>query len=94
MKLEKKLAKNPGFKKLCKAFAGLNDQKQVEALLRDVCTINELDEMGRRMEAAELLKKNIPYRSISEKTGLSTTTVTRIAHWIHHGMGGYDLVLG
>jgi len=40
-----------------------------------------------------MVKNNIPYREISDKTGSSTATVTRVAHWLHHGMGGYDLVL-
>lgn len=26
-------------------------------------------------------------------TGASTATITRVAHWLHHGYGGYGLVL-
>lgn len=40
-----------------------------------------------------MVKNNVPYREISKKTGSSTATVTRVAYWLHHGMGGYDLVL-
>ncbi|MBN2086992.1 DNA-binding transcriptional regulator [Candidatus Peregrinibacteria bacterium] len=94
MKLERDLTKNPGFKKLCKGFASLNDEKSVAALLRDVCTINELIEMSGRIEAASLIKQGLSYRVINKKTGVSTTTITRIANWMNHGMGGYELALG
>ena len=33
------------------------------------------------------------YQDIAQKTGLSTTTVTRIAHWLKHGEGGYKTAL-
>ena len=91
--IEKQLAKNPGFKKICKAFAGLKNEKSVAAFLRDICTLKELEDMSDRIETASLLKKGLTYRTIAKKTGVSTTTITRIAHWMHHGMGGYDLAL-
>lgn len=91
--MEKELSKKPGFKKLCLTLAGLKDEKKIAALLRDVATLNELMDMSDRITVAEMIKKEIPYRTISEKTGVSTTTVTRVAHWIHHGAGGYELVL-
>lgn len=93
MNIEDDLKSNPGFKKLCKSFALLNDEKSVEALLRDVCTLSELTEMSGRIEAASLLKEGLSYREINKKTGVSTATITRIAHWMKHGMGGYDLAL-
>ena len=34
-----------------------------------------------------------PYLEIAERTGASTTTVTRVAHWLRHGEGGYRLAL-
>ena len=61
--------------------------------LRDLCTLEELEELSARWEAAQLIAKKMPYREVAEKTGLSTTTVTRIAHWLHHGEGGYATAL-
>jgi len=40
-----------------------------------------------------LLQEGLSYRRISELTGASTTTVTRIAHWCKHGEGGYRTML-
>ena len=43
---------------------------------------------------ARLLDKGIPYREISEKTGISTATVTRVARCLTYGKeGGYRRIL-
>ncbi len=61
--------------------------------LRDLCTLEELKELSARWEAVQLIAKRMPYREVTKKTGLSTTTVTRIAHWLYHGEGGYEIAL-
>ena len=61
--------------------------------LRDLCTLEELEELSARWEAVQLIAKRMPYRDVAEKTGLSTTTVTRIAHWLYHGEDGYKAAL-
>jgi len=33
------------------------------------------------------------YLEIAKEVGTSTTTVTGVAHWLHHGEGGYRIVL-
>lgn len=80
-------------KKLAQAFLGLKDEKQVLNFLRDLCTLDELEEMSERWEIAQMLDKGESYRVIAEKTGVSTTTVTRIAQWLEHGEGGYQEAL-
>ena len=77
-------------------FQVLSDMKSPEALssfMRDVATIKELNEMSKRWQAAKMIDKKTPYREISEKTGLSTTTVSRVAYWLNNGEGGYRLAL-
>ncbi len=91
--MEKELIKNPAFKKLCKSLAGLKKEKDVAVFLRDVATLSELTGMSERLLVAEMIQKGIPYRTINKETGVSTTTITRVAYWLHHGMGGYQLVL-
>ncbi len=63
------------------------------AFLRDLCTLEELEELSERWHIAQLLDTGESYRSIAEKTGVSTTTVTRIAQWLEHGEGGYKIAL-
>jgi TrpR-related protein YerC/YecD len=78
---------------LFKAVLKLKNPKEAAAFFRDLCTLEEIAEMGKRWQAVKMLAKNQPYREIAKKTGLSTTTVTRIAHWLNYGEGGYQLVL-
>ena len=65
----------------------------IEAFLRDLCTHREVTEMSHRWHIVRLLNDGIPYREVAEKTGASTATVTRVAQWLNHGMGGYRLAL-
>jgi TrpR-related protein YerC/YecD len=81
------------FDELVDAFARLRDPKIVAAFLRDVCTTTELDAMGQRLQVARLVDEAVPYQEISRRTGASTATVTRVAHWLHYGEGGYRQVL-
>lgn len=75
------------------AFLALKSRREVAAFLRDVCTLAEIQAMKERFQDAKLIDKGISYREVSKKTGSSTATVTRVAHWLHYGEGGYRLVL-
>lgn len=75
------------------AMLSLETRSELEAFLRDLCTLSELEAMAHRWEVARLLEKGLPYLEIAERTGASTTTVTRVAHWLRHGEGGYRAAL-
>ena len=75
------------------AVTTLRTRSEVEHFLRDLCTLSELEAMAHRWQVARLLQQGLPYLEISERTGASTTTVTRVAHWLRHGEGGYQLAL-
>ena len=81
------------FDELVAAFVRLRQPIQVAAFLRDLCTSNELDAMGQRLQVARLVDTAVPYQEISRRTGASTATVTRVAHWLRYGEGGYGAVL-
>jgi len=78
---------------LSEAILVLETPDEVERFLRDLCTIAELEAMGHRWAVAQLVDRGLPYLEISQRTGASTTTVTRVAHWLRHGEGGYRLAL-
>jgi len=78
---------------LFEAILGLEDPDEVERFLRDLCTLGELQAMAHRWEVVKLVERGLPYQEISRQTGASTTTVTRVAHWLRYGEGGYQLVL-
>ncbi len=78
---------------LFEAVLALETVEQAERFFRDLCTLRELGEMTTRWQVVRLLAQGIPYRQISEDTGASTATVTRIAQWLNHGTGGYAEML-
>jgi TrpR-related protein YerC/YecD len=84
---------NKATKELFKAILKLKTPGEAAKFFRDLCTLEELAEMEKRWKAVQMINKGKSYRLVSEKTGLSTTTVTRVAHWLNHGEGGYRLVL-
>jgi TrpR-related protein YerC/YecD len=80
-------------RELCDALLKLESRAELERFLRDLCTLAELEAMAHRWAVARLLEQGLPYLEIAHKTGASTTTVTRVAHWLRHGEGGYRLAL-
>ena len=62
-------------------------------LLRDLCTVSELDAMAHRWQVAQLLDEGLPYLEVAKRAHASTTTVTRVAQWLRRGEGGYGLAL-
>jgi TrpR-related protein YerC/YecD len=80
-------------RELCEAVASVRSADEAGKFLRDLCTLSELEAMAHRWQVARLLEKGLPYLEISRRTHASTTTVTRVAHWLRHGEGGYRLLL-
>lgn len=81
-------------KELFKAILELKNDKEAAAFLRDLLTISEIEAASERWQMAKLLwTTSLSYKKIAKKTSGSTTTVTRVAHWIENGMGGYKTIL-
>ncbi len=78
---------------LFKVILSLKNKSECEKFFRDLCTLSELKSMTERWQIVLKLKEGLSYRKISELTGASTTTVTRVAHWIENGEGGYKIAL-
>ncbi|OGG46730.1 hypothetical protein A2841_03400 [Candidatus Kaiserbacteria bacterium RIFCSPHIGHO2_01_FULL_48_10] len=81
------------FKALYEGILTLRNKEECAAFLRDLCTMQELEDLAERFAIAKLLAKEVTYRGISGDTGASTTTVSRVSHWYHHGTGGYRTVI-
>jgi TrpR-related protein YerC/YecD len=78
---------------VCEAIASLRSADEAGRFLRDLCTLSELEAMAHRWQVARLLEEGLPYLEISRRTHASTTTVTRVAHWLRYGEDGYRLLL-
>jgi TrpR-related protein YerC/YecD len=80
-------------KQLIEAVLALKNADETERFLRDLMTEGEIKEFANRLEAAFLLSKDVQYNAIIESTGLSSTTIARIAKWLKGSLGGYRLIL-
>lgn len=80
-------------KQFVKAILTLKNTEEAERFLRDLMTENEIKEFANRLEVARLLLEDVQYNAIIESTGLSSTTIARIAKWLKGSLGGYRLIL-
>jgi TrpR-related protein YerC/YecD len=78
---------------LLRAILSLRTTDEAAHFLRDLCTHTEIESMVHRWQVAQLVDQGLPYHEVARRTGASTTTVTRVAHWLRHGEGGYRLAL-
>jgi TrpR-related protein YerC/YecD len=84
---------SPEIRDLLRTILALESLDEAERFFRDLCTLAELEAMGHRWHVAKLVDEGLPYHEVSRRTGASTTTVTRVAHWLRHGEAGYRLAL-
>jgi len=77
---------------LCAAIASLGSVEECRAFLRDLCTPAELQALADRWAVVGLLQAGLPYREINKQTGVSVTTIGRVARYLTSGNGGYNLV--
>lgn len=78
---------------LSRALAGLRGSGEVRAFLEDLCTPAELEAMADRWKVVPLLVEGVPYREIHDRTGVSVTTIGRVARTLERGAGGYRLAI-
>ena len=51
----------------------------------------ELQALADRWTVVGLLQAGMPYREIAQQTGVSVTTIGRVARYLGAGNGGYEL---
>lgn len=80
---------------LAEALVQINDKEEARALLADLCTPAETHTLAERWHVAKLLDAGqLTYRQIHEATGVSTTTIVRVARFLRQeNNGGYRLLL-
>ena len=77
---------------LFRAVVALESVDEARAFFRDLCTPAELQAMADRWAVVGPLERGVPYREIQDKTGVSVTTIGRVARFLESGFGGYRLV--
>lgn len=67
----------------------VNTVEDCKALLDDLCTYKEIEQMAQRAYAAKLFLEGRTYNEIIAETEISSATLSRISRAIAHGSGGY-----
>ncbi len=80
--------------RLVEAVVAITSESEARRFLRDVMTEKEIKEFANRLRAAEMLMEKASYTIIEKETGLSSTTVARVAKWLNGKEGGYRIILG
>ena len=73
------------------AVLTLKSVEECRAFFRDLCTPAELQALADRWAVVGLLQAGEPYREIHKQTGVSVTTIGRVARYLSNGNGGYTL---
>ena len=80
---------------LYQALLSLKTAGELEKFLRDLCTPQEITALIDRWQICQLLQAgDLSYRAISETTGASLATITRVARFLKdEPYQGYTLAL-
>lgn len=78
---------------LVAALMTMKTPEECRAFLKDLCTPAELQAMADRWAVVECLQQDLPYREIHRLTGVSLTTIGRVARYLADGAGGYALAV-
>lgn len=71
------------------AVMTLRNVAEARDFFRDLCTPAELQAIADRWRVVGLLRDGRPYREIHDLTGVSVTTIGRVARFLEYGNGGY-----
>lgn len=78
---------------LFKAILLLENIDECYAFFEDICTINEIKSLAQRLEVAKMLQQRNTYTDITEKTGASAATISRVNRSLSYGCDGYQMIL-
>lgn len=78
---------------LCEALLSLKTKEECYAFLEDICTIKEALDISQRLAVAKMLKRGERYTKITQETGASAATISRVSKCCEYGSGGYDMVI-
>jgi TrpR-related protein YerC/YecD len=78
---------------LFNAILLLKNMDECYNFFEDIGTISEIKALAQRLEVARMLRDKKTSSDISEKTGASTATISRVNRCLNYGADGYRLVL-
>ena len=84
---------NNSLKNLYQAIIAIENIDECKEFLDDICTIQEIEKMAQRLEAAKMLMENATYEQVIKETGISSATLSRVSKCVRYGDGGYKKII-
>ena len=84
--------RHPGEEQFYEAVLSLQNLEQCRLFFEDISTIKELQAMSQRLRVAALLDSGSNYLEVSETTGASSATISRVNRCLNYG-SGYRMAL-
>jgi TrpR-related protein YerC/YecD len=78
---------------LYRAILSLETESECRSFFSDLCTPAELEALVDRWSVVAYIQEGMPYRKIHDLTGVSVTTIGRVARFLSNGNGGYRTAL-
>lgn len=78
---------HPDLDAFFEALLSLENTDQCRAFFEDICTIKELQALSQRFRVACLLDGGSNYLEVSESTGASSATISRVNRCLNYGTG-------
>lgn len=75
------------------AVLSLENEEECYRFFEDIATVAEIKALAQRLQVAKMLLDNETYTLITQKTGASTATISRVNKSLNYGADGYKLVL-
>jgi len=85
--------KDEAVDRLFEAILLLENIDECYRFFEDIGTISEIKALAQRLEVAMMLDQKKTYTEISQKTGASTATISRVNRCLNYGADGYKMIL-
>lgn len=83
----KQLSREEKIDALCRVLAQTGNAEDIRALLDDLCTRKETENMAERLYAAKLLLEGNTYSQIMAQADISSATLSRVSRCVQYGSG-------
>ena len=72
---------------LYQLLARISDPEDIRALMDDLCTRKEVENMAERVFAAKLLMDGNTYNQVMAQADISSATLSRVSRCVQYGSG-------
>ena len=81
------MSRDDKLQSLYELIAQTTDPEDIAALLEDLCTRKEAENMAERLFAAKLLMEGNTYNQVMAQAEISSATLSRVSRCVQYGSG-------